>query len=139
MSDLTELENITRDICEAFEIYAPPVPIELMLQAPLEGMWHELDPSQLSGSFMRIDGRYSPRMSLARLLARHIVQSDWGKDRQLDALITDPDTLNRFARMLIMPENMVEGLAGSARTPKAMSLRFEVPEEEARQRLLELL
>lgn len=139
MSNFEQLETITREICDAFDVYAPPVPIELMLQQPVNGMWEELDPSQLSGSFMRVDGRYSPRMSLTRLLARHIAQSEWGKAQGLLTLIPDPDTLNVFARMLIMPQDMVEGLTSSTRNPKAMSLHFEVPEDEARQRLIELI
>jgi hypothetical protein len=38
-----------------------------------------------------------------------------------------------------MPEEMVTGLTSSARNPKTMSIHFEVPEDDARQRLLELL
>ena len=139
MSVFDQLEELTREICDAFDVYAPPVPIEIMLQKPVNNMWEELDPSQLSGSFMRVDGRYSPRMSLTRLLARHILQSAWGKSRDLQALIPDTEMLNVFARMLIMPQDMVAGLASSSRNPKAMSLHFEVPEEEARQRLIELI
>lgn len=133
------MEEIASEICERFEVYAPPVPIELMLQKPVAGMWEEVDVSQLSGSFLSIKERYSPRMSLARLLVRHIATSDWGQERNLNELLGDAEAINIFARMLIMPEDMVMGLSSSARNPKTMSLHFEVPEDDARQRLLELL
>jgi len=134
-----DLEQIANEICETFEIYAPPVPVELMLQKPRNKMWEELDPTQLSGNFLSIKDRYSPRMSLARLLVRHIAASDWGKGRELNTLLGDTEALNTFARMLMMPEDMVVGLTTSNRNPKTMSIHFEVPEDEARQRLLELL
>lgn len=134
-----QLEAIAREICEQFEVYAPPVPIEIMLQKPVAGMWEEVDVSQLSGSFLSIKDRYSPRMSLARLLVRHIATSDWGQERGLDKILGDAEELNLFARMLIMPEDMVAGLSSSSRNPKTMGLHFEVPEDDARHRLLELL
>jgi len=137
--DDKHIEKITQEICETFQVYAPPIPIEIMLQQPPTGMWKELDITQLSGNFMRVTDRYSPRMSLARMLARHIVSSDWGRERGLQGTINDPEKLNKFARMLVMPEEMIMGLTRSSRNPKTMSLHFEVPEDEARQRLLELV
>lgn len=139
MDNQRQLEEVSIEICETFDVYAPPVPIELMLQKPPEGMWAEVDVSQLSGSFLNIKERYSPRMSLSRLLVRHIAASDWGKDRNLDRLLGDSDGIGAFARMLLMPEDMVNGLTSGARNPKTMSMHFEVPEEDARLRLLELL
>jgi hypothetical protein len=134
-----ELENIAKEICDTFDVFAPPVPVEIMLQKPRDNMWAELDPMQLSGSFLSIKDRYSPRMSLARMLVRHIATSDWGQEHHLHTLLGDTETLNMFARMLLMPEDMVIGLTSSSRNPKTMSIHFEVPEDEARQRLLELL
>jgi len=132
------LEDITRELCRIFEVYAPPVPIELMLQKPSEGLWEKVDVAQLSGSFLSIKERYSPRMSLARLLARHIAGSEWGAERKLNSMVEDNEQINTFARILTMPEDMVLRMARSARNPKTMSLHFEVPEEDARQRLLDL-
>ena len=132
------LENITEEICEAFEVYAPPVPIELMLQKPPDGMWEEIDVTQLSGSFLSISERYSPRMSLSRLLARQIAASDWGKERNIDQILGNQEALNAFARMLLMPRDMVEGLTSNMRNPQTMSMHFEVPESDARERLFEL-
>lgn len=132
------LENMAEEICEAFEVYAPPVPIELMLQKPPDGMWEEIDVTQLSGSFLSISERYSPRMSLSRLLARQIAASDWGKERNIDQILGNQEALNAFARMLLMPRDMVEGLTSNMRNPQTMSMHFEVPESDARERLFEL-
>lgn len=139
MTDKTHLEAVAQEVVEAFEVYAPPVPIETMLQRPVNGMWEELDVSQLSGSFLSIKDRYSPRMSLARLLARHIASSAWGEAQGLDDVLTDKQLELAFARMLIMPEEMVMGLTAGARNPTAMSMHFEVPAEDAQLRLQELL
>ena len=139
MTDWTHLEAVVQEICGIFDVYAPPVPVELMLQKPPDGLWEEVDVSQLSGSFLSIKERYSPRMSMARLLSRHIAASPWGAERSVNTIIEDTDSVNRFARMIIMPEEMVTALTSSKRNPKAMSLHFEVPEDDARQRLLELL
>lgn len=136
--DIQNLENIAEEICEAFEAYAPPVPVEFMLQHPPTGMWDEVDVSKLSGTFLNITDRYSPRMSFARLLARHIAASDWGKERGIDAILGDGEMLNSFARMLLMPKEMVTGLTSNMRNPQTLSMHFEVPENDARERLMDL-
>jgi hypothetical protein len=139
VTDWNHLEAVVQEICGIFDVYAPPIPVELMLQKPPADLWDEVDVSQLSGSFLSIKERYSPRMSMARLLSRHIAGSVWGADRDVNVILTDGEAINRFARMIIMPEDMVTALTSSKRNPKAMSLHFEVPEDDARQRLLELL
>lgn len=142
MSDIAKLEAVASELIKTFEIDHPPVPIEIMLQRPKADMWKEVDITELSVGFLKTGGHFSPRMSLARLLARHIVQSDWGRQRGLyDMMRQDRDEtlLKAFARMLIMPTEMVKSLSPGARTPVTMSVHFEVPEEDARQRLKELL
>lgn len=134
-----QLEQIATELCEIFEVYAPPIPIELMLQHPRENMWEEVDVTQLSGSFLSVKERFSPRMSLARLLVRHIVHSEWGSQNDLEGILDDDDYTNAFARMLLMPRDMVTGLTESMRNPTTMSTHFEVPESDAEQRLLELV
>lgn len=136
--DIERLEEITQELCDIFEVYAPPVPIELMLRRPLADMWEEVDVTQLSGSFMSVKERYSPRMSLARLLVRHIASSDWGNQHNLTDISDDTDLTNSFARMILMPREMVNGLTSSMRNPKTMSTHFEVPESDTQERLLEL-
>jgi hypothetical protein len=138
--DLKLLEKITNELMEEFEIYAPPVPIETMLQKPNEGMWDEVDINQLSGSFLSIKDPFSPRASLARMLVRHVAGSDWGRERNLiEILRKDEELIHAFARMIIMPAEMVLGLRSGERNPTIIKMKFEVPEDDARQRLLELL
>ena len=138
MTDLPELERIANEVIETFDIKAPPVPIESMLQHPKPDMWAEVDINQLTGSFLSVKNPFSPRMSLTRLLARHIMLSQWGEARNLKILADDKNGINSFARMLIMPVKMVRALSASARTPTTLSLHFEVPEDVARERLTEL-
>jgi hypothetical protein len=139
MQNQDQLEQIAQNIMEIFEIFAPPVPIETMLQRPAANLWEKVDPSQLSGSFLSVRDRYSPRMSLARLLARHIAVSEWGRNNGLYNLIQNADALNAFARMLIMPRDMVMGMTQSNRNPTTMSTYFEVPKEDAEMRLNDLV
>jgi hypothetical protein len=40
--------------------------------------------------------------------------------------------------MLLMPKEMINGLTTAMKTPQAISIRFEVPESDAKDRLLEL-
>jgi hypothetical protein len=138
VADLPPLEIVASEVIETFDIKAPPVPIESMLQHPKPGMWEEVDITRLSGGFLSIKDPYSPRMSLTRLLARHIIQSQWGQTRKMQDIVTSDTDVHTFARMLIMPLAMVRALSNSARNPTTMSLHFEVPEDDARQRLIEL-
>lgn len=139
MDNHAQMEALATKIVEMFEVYAPPVPIEIMLQKPLPDLWEEVDITQLSGSFLSIKDRFSPRMSLARLLARHIAVSDWGRQQGLFDMLKDGDAIQIFARMLVMPRDMVLGLTASQRNPAYMNTYFEVPEDDASQRLIELV
>ncbi|MFN8375801.1 MAG: hypothetical protein U0694_23385 [Anaerolineae bacterium] len=136
--EFRRLEDCTAELMIAFEITAPPVPIETMLQNPLPNMWDQVDATQLSGTFLSIKTQYSPRMSLARLLTRHVAASPWGKEHNLTYMLKDDELLRVFARMLLMPSPMVKNLTSGARNPTTMSMHFEVPEDDARLRLQEL-
>ncbi len=139
--DYDQLEKIASELIHTFEIQDPPIPIEIMLQHPKKGMWDEIDITQLSVSFLKTGGHYSPRMSLTRLLARHIVRSEWGAERGLEDVLKSGKTdefIQVFARMLIMPIEVIRKLGIGARTPITMSMHFEVPEEDARLRLDEV-
>ncbi len=138
MTDQNTLEQASIELMRVFDITTPPIPIENMLQRPKANMWEEVDIAHLSSSFLKVNDVYSPRMSLARMLARHVASSQWGQQHNLTAILQDPDQLYTFARMLIMPRNMVMELTTGARTPTAMSVHFEVPEEDARLRLIDL-
>lgn len=134
-----KLEASADQIIAAFGIKAPPVPIELMLQKPVNDMWEEVDLMQLSGTFMSMRDRYSPRMSLARLLARHIAGSSWGQERSLLEALEDQEGVAAFARMLIMPRSLMQNYTSGDLNPTLVSFQFEVPEEDARLRLQEIL
>jgi hypothetical protein len=110
-----------------------------MLQHPKPDMWAELDIAKLSGGFLNIKEPYSPRMSLARLLARHVASSEWGKARELNTMVKNEEQIAALARMLVMPMQMVKALSSGARTAPTMSMHFEVPEDDARIRLMELI
>jgi hypothetical protein len=138
VSDMSKLESIATEVIETFDIKAPPIPIESMLQHPKPDMWQEVDIVKLSGGFLSVKEIFSPRMSLARLLARHIASSEWGKTHDIQQILNDEDQIYAFARMLIMPIGMVKALSIGTRAPATMSFHFEVPEEDARLRLTEL-
>ncbi len=137
-ADLRRLETYVAELMTAFEITNPPVPVETMLQNPMPEMWEQVDPTQLSGTFLSMRSQFSPRMSLARLLARHAAVSAWGKERELPTMLKDEELLRIFARMLLMPAAMVMALSNVARNQTMMSMHFEVPEDDARLRLQEL-
>ncbi|MEQ8677587.1 MAG: hypothetical protein RLP44_13680 [Aggregatilineales bacterium] len=140
MNDLEKLEKIALELITSYEITTPPVPIESMLKNPKDGMWKQVDVNQLSGSFISVKDRYSPRMSLARLLVRHVATSEWGKERQLQQLlIQDENHIYAFARMLVMPASMISSLSTASRNPTMISMKFEVPEDDARQRMFDLV
>lgn len=136
---LAQLEDSADALIAAFDLHAPPIPIETMLRNPREGMWSEIDINRLSGTFMAVRDQYSPRMSLARMLARHAAFCPWGEARGLREIFTqDEEYLRAFARMIVLPREMIATLTGSARSIGAISHEFEAPEEDVRQRLLEL-
>lgn len=138
MTALPPLEIIVCELLETFDVKAPPIPIESMLQHPRPDMWYEVDPRNISLGFLNARGQYAPRMSLARLLARELTLSEWGSLRRVPEMVQQDTQIQALARMLIMPAPMVQALSDGARTPAALSQHFEVPEEDARLRLLEL-
>ena len=140
MSDTDELtdliERTADELLTVYDIDRPPVPVELMLQRPREGMWKEIDLSEMSASFLNLFDRYAPRMSAVRFLARTVARSEWGRSRGLEPLLTNPDALRRLARAIIIPRALLESDQLADKT--AISLRFEVPEEDAEARLTDL-
>ena len=98
---LTMIETGVTDLMTAFDVTAPPVPVEIMLQRPKAGMWKEINLSELSTAFINIKQRYSPRMSVARLLARNVCRSEWGTTRRLDTVGGTDDGLRALARAIL--------------------------------------
>jgi len=135
---VADMETAVGDLLKAFDVSGPPVPVEIMLQRPKAGMWKEINLAELSTTFINIKQRYSPRMSVGRLLARNICRSEWGITRNVNTIASTDETLRAFARAILMPKYMLDRLPPASRTPIAISMRFEVPEEDARLRLLDL-
>ena len=138
MADIQQLEAVVKELVELYNISAPPIPIEQMLQKPRQDMWSEVDMNYVTARFLNISTPFSPRMSLARFLARHIATSPWGEERGLRELGGDEDMIDLFARVITMPGDLVMEIAAKSRTPELISLHFEVPEDDARLRLKEL-
>lgn len=136
MADMQALESISRELVQLYGIVAPPIPVERMLQSPHPGMWDEVDMNNFSSTFLNISTPFSPRMSLARVLARQIAESKWGRQRGLDE--NDERMIHVLARVIIMPADFVLEINEASRTPNLIGLHFEVPEEDARLRLEEL-
>ncbi len=135
---VADMEAAVGDLLKAFDVSGPPIPVEIMLQRPKAGMWKEINLAELSTTFINIKQRYSPRMSVGRLLARNICRSDWGATRNVNTIASADESLRAFARAILMPKPMLDRLPHASRTPIAISMRFEVPEEDARLRLLDL-
>jgi hypothetical protein len=133
MSDevtLDQMEEAAQEIMDAFDVDQPPVPIELMLERPRDGLWPRADLAELTSSFLVMTDRYSPRMSVARLLARHIARSEWGVNHGLAPIFHSKNLTNTFARVLMMPRKMVEHALESGQSEVALVNRFEVPEND---------
>lgn len=130
------IENAVEEILDAFDVDHPPVPVELMLRNPPNGMWDGFDLTELSATFLSLSDRFAPRMSVVRLLARNIARSQWGQERELLPVLDDADLIRYLARALVMPKRMVAVF--EPRTPSAMSTRFEVPEQDVEARLKDL-
>jgi hypothetical protein len=138
MADIQKLEQVVRELIELYGVTNPPIPIEQMLQHPHPDMWNDVDMDDFSSTFLNVKTPFSPRISLARFLARQIAKSDWGMMRGVDELDGDDEGIYRFARMIAMPVDLVMEISAASRTPQLIGLHFEVPEEDARLRLQEI-
>lgn len=132
---LEVIEQTVDDMLAAFDIQQPPVPIELMLQRPREGLWPRADLKQMTGSFFSLTDPYMSRISAARLLARCVARSDWGQGRGLEPTLQSDAAMNLFARAIIMPHRLLEGQLDDM---DMLITRFEVPEEDVLARLRDL-
>jgi hypothetical protein len=135
---LTLIDLAVADLMNIYEVDAPPVPVELMLHRPKAGLWEAADPNDLTNSAGLRQSRYALRMSVSRLLARSISSSQWGVDHNLGSLEQDREALRAFARAILMPRKMLENVSGGVRTPPVIAMRFQVPDEDAQLRLLDL-
>ena len=138
LNDLDKLEAIADELLAEFNVRSAPVPIEDILQNPKDGMWDKVDITQLSGSFLSLSDQYSPRMSIARLLARHLASCEWGRERGIFDILRQGGHLKPFSRMLIMPKSLIEQTDPDSRVPTTLSVQFEVPEDDIILRLDEV-
>lgn len=133
-----DFETIVNELMALFDVEEPPIPVELMLRRPPEGMWPEVDLAELSASFIDLSDRYAPRMSVVRLLARHVARCEWGQERGLDFVLESREAAYRFARAIIMPRNMLVPMLEEEQPTRVLSSHFEVPEEDVVQRAADL-
>ncbi|MFQ3537180.1 MAG: hypothetical protein SNJ58_15065 [Aggregatilineales bacterium] len=135
---LAVFEQAVRALLSAFDVDQPPVPLELILQRPRPNMWRQVNLSELSLSFIDTQQPFGPRMSVARLLARHICRCPWGVEHGLAAYAEDQEAVHALARAIVMPRAMLEEMPPAQRTLSAISARFEMPERDVCLRLAEL-
>lgn len=141
MTDWDYLESLVGSLLELYEITAPPIPLEKMLQTARAGLWETFDLSELSTGFfspMNFTNPYAPRVSMARMIGRKLLDSEWGRERALSDRIRNDGDINVLARILMMPRHMIEALPPANRTPEVLSDYFEVPKSDAELRLADL-
>ncbi|MCU0476828.1 MAG: hypothetical protein MUC99_12095 [Anaerolineae bacterium] len=133
---LSRLEQIADEFTAAFGFTAPPIQIDETLNRPHPGMWEKVDLSQLTLSFSVRGDRYAPRVSFSKLVVRQLIPTPWGVERGLPELIgQDANLLLAFARMLLVPRALLNGLPKSRWNPVEVAGDFHVPEDDAEARL----
>jgi hypothetical protein len=132
---ITQMETTVNDLLNAFDVTTPPVPVELMLQRPKAGMWKEVNLTEMTGQFIDLR-RHKPRTSVARLLARYILRSEWGNVRGIGGWQGQEEITKAFARAILMPRDLL--LAQSVREVASLSVKFEMHEEDVQLRLADL-
>jgi hypothetical protein len=135
---LIRVERVMAELLDTYGVYAPPVPIEAILQRPRPGMWEIVDFSELSGTFFAMKDPHGPRLALARLLVRLLVSTPWGMERGLGELEGRPTAVYAAARALLMPRPMLMALPAASLVPGTISILYEVPETEVERRLVEI-
>ena len=107
-----------------------------MMMTPRPGMWPKIDLNQLTLSFTARGDRFAPRISIARLVVRQLVHTEWGKAHDLPDLVgDDPTRIAEFGRMVLMPLCLIEKLPVKEQTPINIAMTFMVPEDDAEARL----
>lgn len=136
MTEYAALEDAADALIAAFDVITPPVPIDTMMVTPRPGMWPKIDLSQLTLSFTSRGDRFAPRISVARLVVRQLVYTDWGKQNRLPELVgDDPSKIIDFGRMILMPRSLIDKMPVKEQTPIGVAMSFMVPEDDAEARL----
>ena len=106
------------------------------MMTPKPGMWPKIDLGQLTLSFTSRGDRFAPRISIARLVVRQVVHTEWGIQHKLPDLVGyEPDRIADYARMVLMPWSLIEKLPERDRNPIGIAMAFMVPEDDAELRL----
>jgi len=136
MTDYALLEQAIDDFITEYAITAPPIAVDEILNKPLPGMWDKVDLSQLTLSFSVRGDRYAPRVSIAKLLVRQLINSPWGVQRNLPELIgQDAAVILAFTRMLLVPRVLLQKMPQASWHPVEIASDFFVPEDDAEGRL----
>ncbi len=131
-------ERTVNELMALYHVEQPPVPLEAILQQPQAGMWTRIDLSVIAGPLAEAREIYTTRLALGQLLAHLICTCPWGSQRELDPLAQDEAALRKLTRSLLMPRDLLYRMPASTLKPSAMKALFEVPQLEARQRLVEV-
>jgi hypothetical protein len=132
------INRLVNALLERYQVIAPPVPVDHMLNQPLDDLW-EAQPDQISFILGHGIYRYAPRLAEARLLYRVLSDSPIAREAGLDApWPTTRRAIKYFARCLLMPEEWIRALPQPDRTPDAVSEIFQVTSYDAIIRLAEL-
>jgi hypothetical protein len=132
------INRLVNALLERYQVSAPPVPIEDMLNHPLDGLW-EAQSDQISFILGHGLYRYAPRLAEARLLYRVMSESPTAHEGGLDTpWPVSRRVIKYFARCLLMPEDWIRALPQPDRTPDAVSEIFQVTSYDAIIRLAEL-
>lgn len=131
-----ELEAAADALIVEFGVTSPPVPIDTIMMTPKPGMWPKIDLGQLTLSFTSRGDRFAPQISIARLVVRQVVHTEWGIQHKLPDLVGyEPDRIADYARMVLMPWSLIEKLPERDRNPIGIAMAFMVPEDDAELRL----
>ncbi len=133
-----DLARLAEALLRYYDVHAPPVPIERMLQKPPTGI--SIDFNQIS--FIMEHGlyRYEPRMAMARLLYREIAHSLTAQEALgvRAPQFVSPAEVKFFARCLLMPPGWLKVLAEQGLSLEQISGQLQVPSDAVIIRLTEL-
>jgi len=136
MTDYVQLEQVADAFIADYGITDAPIPVDDLLNRPLPGMWEKVDLSQLTLSFSVRGDRNAPRVSIAKLLVRQLINSPWGVQHDLPNLIgQDTAVMLAFTRMLLIPRVLLEKMPHNRWHPVEIASDFLVPEDDAESRL----
>jgi hypothetical protein len=131
-----DLAAVADALVALFEITEPPVPVEMMMNNPRPGLWTHTDFSQLTFSFAIRGDRHAPRISMARMIVRLMIDTEFGRKYRLPELIgISPERITEMARLILVPDILLNHLPQSEHNAIAVAMTFMIPEDDAEARL----